>query len=457
MILTESKYIQNTSFRLLDNWSVQYLIESAFSFNQHYKLVRIGDFLIRNKTPIEVKDEESYKRVTIKINNGGIFLRDFEKGKNIGTKNQFLVKKGQFLLSKIDARNGAFGVVPQEVDGAIITGNFWTFEVDYSKINPHFLALLTTTPEFIKFSENASNGTTNRHYLQENLFLNVKIPLPSLEEQNQIVQACNNRIIEAKRIEDAAKSLEKGIKKYLFDQLGVFKNNSSIAINGLSFIAYKEIERWALSHLLKQRLYSFKNVKHPILPIKTLLTFFEGGKTPSTSRNDFWGGDIYWTSAKDMKELYLKSAQDKITKLAVKEGGLKVYPKGTLLGVFRSGILRHSFPVALTESETAINQDLKAMGINEEIVLKDYFLNYLNVFQKMILERSQKEGVTVESINTDEFLEIPVIIPPIETQRIISTHIQSIRNEVANKKNQAKSNRQLAITEFESKIFMPCN
>lgn len=457
MILPTTKYIQNTNFRLLDNWSVQYLIESTFSFNKNYKLVRIGDFLTRNKTQIEVKDEESYKRVTIKINNGGIFLRDIEIGKNIGTKNQFLVKKGQFLLSKIDARNGAFGVVPLEVDGAIITGNFWTFEVDYSKINPHFLALLTTTPEFIKFSENASNGTTNRHYLQEDLFLNVKIPLPSLEEQNQIVQACNNRIIEAKRLEDEANGLEKGIQKYLFDELGVVKSNSSFAINGLSFLAYKEIERWALSHLLKQRLYSFKNVKHPILPIKTLLTFFEGGKTPSTSRNDFWGGDIYWTSAKDMKELYLKSAQDKITKIAVKEGGLKVYPKGTLLGVFRSGILRHSFPVALTEAETAINQDLKAMGINEEIVLKDYFLNYLNVFQKMILERSQKEGVTVESINTDEFLEIPVIIPPIETQRIISIQIQSIRNEVANRKNLAERNYKLAITEFESKIFMPCN
>ena len=230
-----------------------------------------------------------------------------------------------------------------------------------------------------------------------------------------------------------------------------------LPINGLSFLTYKEIERWALSHLLKQRLYSFKNVKHPILPIRTLLTFFEGGKTPSTSRNDFWEGDIYWTSAKDMKELYLKSAQDKITKLAVKEAGLKVYPKGTLLGVFRSGILRHSFPVTLTEVETAINQDLKAMGINDELVLKDYFLNYLNIFQKMILERSQKEGVTVESINTDEFLEIPVIIPPIETQRIISTQIQSIRNEVTNKKNQVELNLKLAIQEFETKIFKPCN
>lgn len=45
---------------------------------------------------------------------------------SVGTKKQFMINKGQFLISKIDARNGAYGIVPKELDGAIITGNFWT-------------------------------------------------------------------------------------------------------------------------------------------------------------------------------------------------------------------------------------------------------------------------------------------------------------------------------------------
>ena len=116
-------------------------------------------------------------------------LRDEKIGIEIGTKNQFLIFKGQFLLSKIDARNGAFGVVPEDLDGGIITGNFWTFDVDYRVINPHYLTLLTTTQAFIGFCEQASNGTTNRHYLQESLFLNIKVPVPSLEEQEELVAA----------------------------------------------------------------------------------------------------------------------------------------------------------------------------------------------------------------------------------------------------------------------------
>ena len=457
MIIPNPKFIQNTKFSFLENWSVQYLIESVFSFNNKYQLVRIGDFLIRNKTRISIQDNMQYQRVTIKINNGGVIPRDIEVGSKIGTKQQYVISEGQFLMSKIDARNGAFGIVPPKLTGAIVTNDFPAFDVNSMIINPEFLVLIATTREFIKFAQSCSSGTTNRQRIDIDSFLNVKIPLPSLEGQNKIVTAYNDRIKGAKRLDLEAKIQEEGIETFLFSELGVKRSNVAEAYVGLNYISYNEIERWALSHLLKQKLYSFKNVKYPILPIKTLLTFFEGGKTPSTARKEFWNGDVIWTSAKDMKELFLTTVQDRITNLAVQESGLKIYPKGTILGVFRSGILRHSFPVALTQVETTINQDLKAMGVNEEIVLKDYILNYLNVFQKMILERSQKVGVTVESINTDEFLDVPVIVPPKEIQLIISQQIQLIRTEVANLRRLADQSLKLAIQEFESKIFMPCN
>jgi restriction endonuclease S subunit len=457
MEVIEKAFLKSTSFQLLQNWSVQYLLDSKFSYNENFKLTPIGDFLIRNKTAIDIDDNQEYKRVTIKINNGGVFLRDTEKGKNIGTKKQFVISKGQFLLSKIDARNGAFGVVPEEVDGAIITGNFWTFDVDYSKINPYFLALITTTPEFIRFSENASNGTTNRHYLQEDLFLAQRIPLPSLSEQNRIVDAYNEKIKLAEELELKALNTEESILTVFLNELGIEKGKRKDKNFGLQTISFKEINRWALSYLFKEQRFSMENVKFPIVPLKTVITFFEGGKTPSTSRKDFWGGEISWTSAKDMKSLFLDSAQDKITEKAIKEAKLKVYPKGTMLGVFRSGILRHSFPVTLTQMETTINQDLKAIGVNENVILKEYFLFYLKTFQKMILERAQKFGVTVESINTDEFLEIPVVLPPIQEQKNIVDSISRMLNNMGKLKTDSFLLKESALKEFENEIFQPCN
>ena len=107
-MLNAMKYISTVPFSGLFNWSVQYLNDSKIAFSKAYPMMRIGEFLKRNKTAVTVQDGVKYKRVTIKVRNGAIFLRDEEKGSNIGTKNQFLISKGQFLLSKIDARNGSF-------------------------------------------------------------------------------------------------------------------------------------------------------------------------------------------------------------------------------------------------------------------------------------------------------------------------------------------------------------
>ena len=453
----EKSYLKSTSFQLLQNWSVRYLLESLFSYNDRFKLVPIGLFLKKSRNRITVENGKSYQRVTVKINNGGVYLRDIEVGENIGTKSQYEIKPGQFIMSKIDARNGAFGLVPESLDGAIVTNDFPVFDVDNTKIIPEFLVLITTTKEFIHFAQSCSSGTTNRQRIDIESFLNVKIPLPSISEQNRIVEAYNEKIKLAEELEHKASGTEESILLFFSNELGIEKGKRKRKNFGLQTISFKEINRWDLSYLFKEQRFSMGNVNFPIVPLKNVVTFFEGGKTPSTSRKDFWGGEINWTSAKDMKSLFLDSVQDKITEKAIKEAKLKVYPKGTMLGVFRSGILRHSFPVTLTQMETTINQDLKAIGINEKVILKEYLLFYLKTFQKMILERAQKFGVTVESINTDEFMEIPLVLPPIQEQKNIVDSINEMLNNIDQLKTDSLLLKESALKEFENEIFKPCN
>ncbi len=456
-LLNTKTYLKTTRLKLLENWSVRYLLESKFSYNDSFELMPIGSFLIKSRLKILIENDKTYQRITVKINNNGVVPRDIEIGKNIGTKQQYLVKTGQFLMSKIDARNGAFGLVPEKLDGAIVTNDFPVFDVDKSVINPEFLVLITTTKEFIQFAQSCSSGTTNRQRIDIDMFLNVNIPLPSLSEQNRIVEAYKSKVKLAEEQEVKANELETEIEIYLSNKLGIEQGKRKFKKSGLQTISYKEINRWALSYLFKEQRFSMENVKYSIVPLKSLITFFEGGKTPSTSRKDFWGGDVFWTSAKDMKELFLENVQDKITEKGVNEGRMKVYPVGTILGVFRSGILRHSFPVTLTKIETTINQDLKAIGVDETSVIKEYFLFFLKTFQKFILERAQKFGVTVESINTDEFLEIPVVLPPLDIQKEICTSIKMMLSEIDELRSKSIRTKQSAIQEFENEIFKPCN
>ena len=147
----------------------------------------LKDVLIRQKEAITVEDDTEYKRITIKINGNGVLLRDKVIGEAIGTKRQFLVSTDQFVLSKIDARNGAFGIVPKSCDRAIITGNFWTFNVNSELADIKYLDLMSKTPEFKEFCVIASEGTTNRKYLDEKTFLDKQILLPELAEQKKVV------------------------------------------------------------------------------------------------------------------------------------------------------------------------------------------------------------------------------------------------------------------------------
>lgn len=149
---------------------------------------KFGDFLKRSKIPIVLEDSEDYKRVTIRIKHQGVSLRDTEKGIKIGTKKQFILKSGQFILSKIDARYGAFGIAPDEVDGAIITGNFWAYDVDFSIINIEWFNQFTNSQDFYDVCERASSGITHRKYLNENFFLNYEIELPEVDEQLRIIE-----------------------------------------------------------------------------------------------------------------------------------------------------------------------------------------------------------------------------------------------------------------------------
>jgi type I restriction enzyme S subunit len=182
---------------------------------QAWPLVRLGDVLLRNKDALDIEEDEEYTRLTIRMNGQGVGVRDNVCGREIGTKRQFRVKAGQFLLSKIDARNGAFGLVPNDCDEAIVTGNFWAFDIASDRVVPRFIDLLTKTTVFVDYSIKASSGTTNRLYLQEEKFAEQKIELPPIEEQKNIVARIDTVQQKMQAADELRASIDKDIASLL--------------------------------------------------------------------------------------------------------------------------------------------------------------------------------------------------------------------------------------------------
>ena len=151
------------------------------------KSYKISDFLTRLKRPKTLENKEDYQLVTIKLNHKGVIPRTFKKGSDIKSK-MFEVKEGDFVLSGIDARNGAFGIVPNSLDGAIITNDFWCLSVDNNIINKHYFFHLTSTSWFDDICKRASDGTTQRIRLQKDKFFNEVVYLPGKDEQEKILE-----------------------------------------------------------------------------------------------------------------------------------------------------------------------------------------------------------------------------------------------------------------------------
>lgn len=149
------------------------------------------------------------------------------------------------------------------------------------------------------------------------------------------------------------------------------------------------------------------------------LVEFSGGGTPSKGEPAFWGGDIPWVSPKDMKAELIEDSEDRITEEAVRSSATRMVPAGSVLVVVRSGILRHSIPVAITARPVALNQDMKALILNGECDPR--FLKYvIRGSQRALLRAWTKTGATVESIEHELMANTLFPVPPMEEQRAIA-------------------------------------
>ena len=155
-----------------------------------------------------------------------------------------------------------------------------------------------------------------------------------------------------------------------------------------------------------------------------------GGKTPSKAVDAYWtAGTVPWVSPKDMKQPHIIDSEDRISERAVTETGIAMVPKGAVLMVIRSGILAHTFPVAISDVPVTINQDLKALHPNED-VYAPFVAHYLKSQQRNIINACAKGGTTVPSIDTKSLHDVAVPLPPPEVQRDTVAKIEELFSDL---------------------------
>src|SRR2546421_490545 len=125
-----------------------------------FSMVPLDELLVQSEERTEIEPGERYRQVTVRLWGKGVVLREEVTGADIGGSKQFVVKANQFIVSKIDARNGAFGLIPDLLDGAIVSPDFPVFTPNSSRVLPTYLNWMSKTPDFINLCKTASEGTT---------------------------------------------------------------------------------------------------------------------------------------------------------------------------------------------------------------------------------------------------------------------------------------------------------
>jgi len=188
--------------------------------NTPWPTVRLGEVLQQRKDFITIDDLAIYKRPRVQLHARGITLRDEIPGALIRTKAQQVCQGGEFLVAEIDAKVGGFGIVPEPLNGAIVSSHYFLFVIDEAKLDRRFLRYFVRTPAFRDQVE--AQCSTNYAAIRPSDVLGYQIPLPPLPEQRRIVA----RIEELPaKIEEASTLRQQGV-----DEAGIILPNKAGAV-----------------------------------------------------------------------------------------------------------------------------------------------------------------------------------------------------------------------------------
>jgi type I restriction enzyme S subunit len=359
-----------------------------------FPIVALEEVVNHRNQFIQINDLENYKRCRVQLHAQGIVLRDVVPGSEIKTKKQQVCRPGEFLVAEIDAKIGGFGIVPPELDGAIVSSHYFLFVIDETRLNRQFLDYFIRTPYFRE--QITAQGSTNYAAIRPTNVLSYKIPLPPLSEQCRIVA----------RIEELAAKIEeaRGLRRKAVGE------DEVIISSATSKICYGN----------GQILCSFGEV---------LLEAKNGIYKPP----EYWGFGIPCVRMYNIKGHQMNTNQ--LQNLDVTPEELKIYSckPGDLIFnrvnsaelVGKTGLITENYPNCTFESKNMrLRVDIKK-------TLPEYAVRILNSKETREYYRlALKQQCGMATLNQGHVRSIPFPLLPLPEQRRIVAYLDELQAKV---------------------------
>lgn len=156
--------------------------------SRQWPRVSLGELLCLERRPVKIDPEKLYQEIGIYCFGRGIFHKAPRTSFEVGDKDLFLMKEGDFILQVTFAWEGAVAIVSATEDGMYGSTRYPTFRVDESRCVPQFLLNYFKTQDGLRQLVKICPGSAGRNrVLSIKRIPEVLVPLPPLAEQQRVV------------------------------------------------------------------------------------------------------------------------------------------------------------------------------------------------------------------------------------------------------------------------------
>lgn len=148
-----------------------------------WKKVKLGELLTESRIPCDNPSPD--RRIKVKLKVLGVEKRGLENEIEGATK-QFIRKAGQFIYGKQNFHKGAFGIIPEELDGFESSADLPAFDVSDKCLPEWIFYYFKQGNYYLELSKIARGVATQRIHPEQ--IYDLEIPLPELKIQKEILK-----------------------------------------------------------------------------------------------------------------------------------------------------------------------------------------------------------------------------------------------------------------------------
>ena len=412
-----------------------------------YPIVRLGDYIQEESAKYKINDPSKTYGILGVNNQTGIFDAYREQGSNIKQKYKKM-QVGWIAYNPYRVNVGSIGMRTDKQNYEYISPAYVVFSCKEKKLSPEFLYLLMKTDVFNQIIRENTTGSV-RQNLNYSVLSNLQIPLPSLDEQNNIVAAYNSALAQSALYARQAQDIDSQIEAYLQDILGIQQTDTATKRNAIGkflwLVNSKDIICWDV--------YNVKTThtgKYDSVYLSEIISKLSTGTTPPTHNKEYFAGGIdFYTPADINGDMYLGDAERHISQSAIEDKKARLFSRGDLLFV---GIGSTVGKVGLVSKDVvSSNQQITGITFNTSRIMPEYAFVYMHYFKESTT--ADKSKTTLPIINQEKIGQIQIPLPPLVIQNEIVSHISSLRAERKALQQQSLSLRSDAQHQFTKTIF----